>query len=144
VTGSTSRTDRDACCGELMLGRTRQPWPGFDGWRLERYLKFVGWREKHLSRPKPGKQPLLTDAELLDDVFIGFRIVALQIVEQTAATAHHLEQPAARCVILGVGLEVLGQFADPLAQNRDLHLWTTGVGPVRAVRLDYGLFSLGR
>src|SRR5579872_4864980 len=38
---------------------------------------------------------LLADAELLDDLLVGFRIVALQIVKQAAALAHHFEQATA-------------------------------------------------
>ena len=50
-------------------------------------------------------------------------ILALEVVEQTSALRDHLEQAAPRVVIFLVCLEMLGQLLDPLAEQRDLHLW---------------------
>src|SRR4051812_7202556 len=66
---------------------------------------------------RPG---LLTDAEALDHLCVTVDVLALQVVEQAAALANELEQPAARVMILAVGLEMLGQVVDSFAQNRDL------------------------
>jgi hypothetical protein len=69
---------------------------------------------------------------------------SLQVVQQLAATAHHLEQAAARVVVLGVLLEVLGQVVDPRGQEGDLHFRRTGV-VLRAlvVQEDLGLVDVG-
>ena len=45
-------------------------------------------------------------------------------------------------VILLVGLEMLGQFANPLTQNRDLDLRRTGVRIVGAEAFNQCRFSL--
>ena len=44
----------------------------------------------------------------------------LQVVQQAAAFADQLQEATPRSVILLVGFEVFGQFANPLTQNRDL------------------------
>ena len=47
----------------------------------------------------------------------------LQVVQQTTASADHLEKAATRMVVFAVGLEMLGEVTDTLTQNRDLHFW---------------------
>jgi hypothetical protein len=111
-----------------------------------------GVREIEDGRPLPpnGKTnanylrelDLLADAELLDNVFVALGIVALEVVQQTTSSAHHHEKSATGRVVLLMGLEVFGQFANPLAQNCDLDLWAAGVGRVRAVLADNALFFL--
>ena len=49
-------------------------------------------------------------------------IFSLQIIEQPAALLDHFQQPTARVMVFLVSLEVLGQFADARAEQRDLHL----------------------
>ncbi len=44
----------------------------------------------------------------------------LQVIQQAAAFADQLKEATPRGVILLVGLEVFGQFTNPLTQNRDL------------------------
>jgi hypothetical protein len=85
---------------------------------------------------------LLADAELLDHVFVALGIMALEVVQQTTTPAHHHEKSATGRVVLLMGLEMLGQFANPLAQYCDLDLWAAGVGRVCAVLADYALFLL--
>ena len=63
---------------------------------------------------------LLPDAKSIDHVVVAMDITALQIIEQAAPLADHLEQPAARVIIFDVSLEMGGQFVDPLSQQRDL------------------------
>ena len=72
---------------------------------------------------KPGLEPaprgagarLFADAELGNDGFIPFRVVLLQVVEQTSAPAHHHEKSAARAVVFLVRLEVFRQLTNALA-----------------------------
>ena len=86
---------------------------------------------------------LLAYAELLDDVFVRLGIMALEVIQQTAASADHHEKSAAGRMVLLVGLEMLGQFANPLAQNSDLDLRAAGVCGMRTVLADDALFLLG-
>ena len=66
----------------------------------------------------------------------------LQVIQKTAALADQHQQTTPRSVILLVCLEVLGQFANPLTQNRDLDLRRTGVRIVGAEAFNQGQFSL--
>src|SRR5690606_32158480 len=67
------------------------------------------------------RQSSLTDAERRDDLAVPLDVVAAQVVEQAAALADQLQEPAAGVVILRVRLEVLGQIGDALGEQRDLH-----------------------
>jgi len=51
----------------------------------------------------------------------------LQVVQQAAALADQHQKSTPRSVILLVSLKVLGQFTNPLTQNRDLDLGGTRV-----------------
>src|ERR1700679_1897205 len=70
---------------------------------------------------------LLADAQLADDFAIAVGVVLLQVIEQAAALAHQHQQTAAGAVVLLVRLEVLGQLADALAQDRNLYLRAAGI-----------------
>ena len=64
--------------------------------------------------------------------FLCNRLVAgqvglMEIVQQTAALSYHLEQAAARTMVLDVLLQMLGQMVDPLGQERHLHIRGPGV-----------------
>src|SRR5438067_984542 len=60
-----------------------------------------------------------------------------------AAAADELQQSPTGVVVVLVLLEVLGQVADPLAQQRDLHLRRTGVTVDRGVLRHDGLLGGG-
>src|SRR5271165_3101696 len=79
---------------------------------------------------------LLAYAELADDFAIAVGVVRLEVVKQAAAFAHQHQKTAARTMVLRVGLEVLGQLANALAEDRDLHFRTAGVGVMRAKTRD--------
>ncbi len=49
-------------------------------------------------------------------------IRAAQVGEQPAAQANHLEQPAARTLIVPVGTQMIGQHGDPFGENCDLDI----------------------
>src|SRR5260370_37988328 len=85
---------------------------------------------------------LFADAELGNNGLVPFRVVLLQVVEQTATPAHHHEKSAARAVVFLVRLEVFRQLTNTFAQQRDLNFGTAGIGRVRAIRVDDGLFLL--
>jgi len=89
----------------------------------------------------PGKC-LLADTEFGNDALVTLGIVFLEVVEQATPLADQHEKTAARAVILLVRLEVLRQLANALAEQRDLHLGTAGVGRVRAVAVNNGFLLL--
>src|SRR5204863_967310 len=60
----------------------------------------------------------------------------LEVVEERAALADHLEQAAAAVMVLVIALEVLGEVRDPLGEERDLDLGRAGVGLVLPVLRD--------
>src|SRR3984885_12978381 len=78
----------------------------------------------NLNSISGGAVRLLADSEFADDLAIPVCIALLQVVQQTATLAHKHQKPAARTVILLMLFEVFRQFANTLAQNRDLYLWT--------------------
>src|SRR5688500_9957452 len=65
-------------------------------------------------------QSLAANAEALDQLAVARLVLALDIVEQAAALADHLQKAAAGVVVRLVGLEVLRQVGDALGQDRDL------------------------
>jgi len=85
---------------------------------------------------------LLADAELGNDGLVPFRVVLLQVVKQATPLANQHEKSAARAVVFLVRFEVFRQLADALAQQRDLNFGATGIGGVRAIRVNYGLLLL--
>jgi hypothetical protein len=82
-----------------------------------------------------GLGALLADTEPLDHSLVGLEIVALQVVEQSSALAHELEEPATGMVILAMYLEVLCEIRDAIRQKRYLHLGRARVGLVPAIAL---------
>src|SRR5215471_12759627 len=81
---------------------------------------------------------LLADAEFLNDGFVAFGIGLSEIVEQATSLAHHHKQAAPGGVILLMRLEMLRQFTNTLAQDRDLDLRGTSVGIVSAILVNQG------
>ena len=87
---------------------------------------------------------LLAETQLLDQREIAVAVLVAEIVEQRAPLVDHHQQPAARMVVLLVGLEMRGQVLDPLGQHRDLDLGRPGVAVLAGVLLDeFGLALCG-
>src|SRR5258706_12200868 len=80
----------------------------------------VGGRSIHALRRGAGDPvlfpPLLTEPETIDQGTVAHAVTLLQVIEQAATAADHLEQATAGGMVLGVGFEVLRQVADPLRQ----------------------------
>ncbi len=85
---------------------------------------------------------LLAQAEFMNDGFIALGIVFLQVIQQAATLADQHEKAAARTVVFLVGLEVLRQGTNTLAQQRNLYFGTAGIGGVRAILVNEGLLLL--
>ena len=82
------------------------------------------------------RDELLPEAETLDQLVVAVGILAPEVLEQPAPPPDHLEQAAARVVVLRVRLEVLGQVGDAGRQQRDLDLRGSRVGVVGPILFD--------
>src|SRR5687768_3980933 len=87
------------------------------------------------ARPSRGIA-LLTNAELVDDRAVALHVDLLEVIQQTAATSDQLEKPAAGVMVLRVGLEMLGQVANAVREECDLHFWRPGICVMDAIRVD--------
>src|SRR3954471_13664223 len=87
---------------------------------------------------------LLADSELRDYVAVAVGIMRLQVIQQTPALAYQHQQAPPRCMVLRVSLEMLGQFANPLTQNRNLDLGGAGVRLMRPEALNQVRFLSSR
>ena len=76
---------------------------------------------------------LLTDTQLSDQGTVTVDVLLLQVSQHRTALTNHLQQTAARVVILLVYLQVLGQLLDAGGQDCNLNLRGTGVGSVGTV-----------
>src|SRR5436190_12206605 len=68
------------------------------------------------------RSTLLPQSKSLDDALVALKIARAQIVEHAPALAHELEQASTGMMVAFVRLEVIGQIADPIAQERNLDL----------------------
>src|SRR5699024_9150059 len=68
-----------------------------------------------------------SDLQRCDQGAVALHILLLQVSQQIAAAADHLQQTAAAVVIVGVLLQVLVQLIDVSGQQSDLHLGGAGV-----------------
>src|SRR4029453_10831930 len=104
----------------------------------------VGVEARRVQQPDRSRVTLLADSELPNEIGVALRIFLLEIVEQSATLADELQQAAPRVMVFRVALEVLGQVADALAQNRDLHLRRPGCRVVGAIRPNHFRLSILR
>ena len=70
---------------------------------------------------------LSPDPELADKGAITLDVGVLQVVQQTPLLANQEEKAAARVMVLGVRLQVLGELPDAGGRKRDLNLGGTRV-----------------
>src|SRR5512134_3345871 len=61
-------------------------------------------------------------AQALDQRFVARLVGRLDVVEQPATLGDHLDQSAARMVVLHMHLEVLGQSGDALGEHSHLYI----------------------
>ena len=82
---------------------------------------------KALIRECPGRTKLLTELQFLGDRDVPVGVGFVEIIQQATAAADHLEQPAARAVILGVLLQMLSEVVNPLCEQSNLNIGAPGV-----------------
>src|SRR6185437_8841335 len=83
---------------------------------------------------------LTSQTELIDESAITRWSLSVEVLQQTAAFAHHHQQSAAAMKIFLVGAKVLGELIDFLGEHRDLNFGRTCVLGVGSVRFDQFLF----
>eukprot|EP01035_Chromulina_nebulosa_P055675 gene55675-76309_t len=75
-----------------------------------------------------GRRPvLLAKAELRDDGGIALAVLVTEVIEQATTLVDEHQQTAARMVVLRVGLEMFGEVADALGEDRDLYFGRTRI-----------------
>src|ERR1043166_6933652 len=79
---------------------------------------------------------LVPEAQFLDDLPVSVDIRTLQVVQETATTSDHLEEPTTTVVVLLVESEVIGQIVDPLGEQGDLNAGRSTVGLMLRIFLD--------
>ena len=75
------------------------------------------------------------NTEPVDQLLVPVWVDGFDVIEQAAPLAHQLEQAPPRMVILGVGLEVIGEIGNPLGQDRDLDFRRPGIAGYTPNRL---------
>src|SRR3569623_648196 len=101
-------------------------------------------RPRGVPRNRAWMIELAADAEALDQLLVAALVDALDVVEQRAAGLHQLQQATAGMVILGVGLEVLGQVVDACAEDRNLDFGRAGIVRLGGIFLNERSLALGR
>src|SRR6185436_11175483 len=83
-----------------------------------------------------GVEDLLAQAKLLDQLVILPVVLSLEVIEDLATLADHLQQSAPRMMVLDVSLEVVGEPVYPGRQQGDLHFRGTRIARRALVLLD--------
>src|SRR3569832_2213424 len=91
-------------------------------------------RRRAFADSAPGA--LLAQAELADQGRVALGVLVLQVREEALAAIHHAQQAAAAVVVLGVRLEVRGEFVDAGGEKRDLHFGAARVARAASIGLD--------
>ena len=98
----------------------------WDGWDSSttgcKSVETSGLAKHHRVQPLLPEGFVPLDTKLLDENAVTLEVLLLQVVEQTPALTDELHESLPRVMVLGVGLEMLGQVADALAQDCHLHL----------------------
>jgi hypothetical protein len=101
-----------------------------------------GWAAK--QQTMYAARTLFAEFQAAEQIEIELRVRTLDIVQQTAPTTHHLEQPAPAREIFRMRLQMLGKLYNPAGQNSDLHLRRTRVTVLPSVLGDNFLLPLFR
>src|SRR5712675_976908 len=80
-------------------------------------------------------------AQTFDQRFVALRVRRLDIVEQLSTRLDHLDEAAARMVVLAMRLEVFGQVVDALRKDSDLDFGRSCVAVLGRILRNNFLFS---
>ena len=79
---------------------------------------------------------LVPETKILNERAILLDIGSLEVVEQPATLADHLEQAATTVMVFRVRAEMPSEVADPLGKERNLHSCRSGIPFVGPVLVD--------
>src|SRR3546814_6573030 len=82
-------------------------------------MRIIDWSSDVVSSDL---RRLTAQLQSLDQRFVTRVVDSLDVVQKTPTLADHDEKAPSRVEVLLVRLHVLGQVADALGQDRDLHL----------------------
>ena len=80
------------------------------------YMAEASGLKTLIPAPSNSLSDLSAKTQTFDDRVIFVDIAALEVIEKLTTTRDHLEQSAARMVVLFMHFEMLGQLVDPLGQ----------------------------
>jgi hypothetical protein len=80
----------------------------------------------------------VTQPKLVDELAVHRDVRGLEVLQETAASADHLEAPLVAMVVLGVGPEVIIEVIDPFREDRNLHFRGSGVRLMPLILLERG------
>ena len=66
---------------------------------------------------------LTAQSEFFDQLAVALGVLSAQVCQQAASTTDKLEQRAAASVVCFVDFQMLGQVADTVCKECDLHFW---------------------
>jgi len=92
------------------------------------------------KRQATASEYLLAYSKPLDQVLVPSEIRIAKIIQKSSSLPYQLQEAAARVMILYVNLEMPCKMLDALAQERNLHLWRSGVRRMNPELLDDLLF----
>ena len=84
---------------------------------------------------------LLAESQPANQILVPSKVLPLQIVEEAPTLAYHLEKTTPGMVILLMTLQMVGQIADFLAEDCDLHVGGSSVGAVQLITIYNIVFS---
>ena len=104
--------------------------------------KGIGCAERVRPRVDRGRtvsknrRGLFTQAQLLEHALVAVVRSALEVVEHLASPGDHLEEAAARGMILDVRLQMIGELIDAVGQQSHLHVRAPRVFLVHPERMN--------
>ncbi len=81
----------------------------------------------------------MAEPELFDEAAIALEIVPLEVVQETAPSADHMQETPPPMMILVMRAEVLRERVDPPSQQRDLDPGRSGIRWMRLMLLHHRL-----
>ena len=76
---------------------------------------------------------VVADTELLDELAVLLDVALLDVLQHTAALTDEHHEAATGVVVLLVRLQVLGEVADALGEDRDLNFSATRILSILAI-----------
>jgi hypothetical protein len=79
---------------------------------------------------------LLTELQFASDRHVATVICLMQVIQQPAALADHLQQTPAGTMVFGVLLQMLSEVVDTLCEQSNLNVGTAGIAVMHLKRFN--------